>query len=76
MTVAIQSAEDPEGQVLVVHLGITRPDNALDAHQTGLTPSHIRTIIAGALEGGWRPESPGSTFRYRYPLIRDTIGRP
>ncbi|GAB5543736.1 MAG: hypothetical protein SangKO_034960 [Sandaracinaceae bacterium] len=68
MTLAVQAAAGRS--VLVVDLGVTRPDNCLRPHQTQLRPRMVREMIRTALEGGWLPES-DTGFSLRYPIIMD-----
>jgi len=71
MTVAIERITDEPGTVLLVDLGVSRPDNLLAPHQTALTPAVVRTIIDGALRAGWSPAAKSGAYPYEYRLIRD-----
>lgn len=71
MTVAIQRIADAPGAILVVDLGVSRPDNWLSPHQTALKPAEVRRIISAAVEGGWDPESPSGAFELKWQLIAD-----
>jgi hypothetical protein len=68
MTLAVEPLEG-DGK-LSVTLGVSRPDNWIQSHQTSVTPKVVRKIIETALGAGWEPGSPG-TFVLQYPLIQD-----
>ena len=70
MCVAIQSREDA-ACVLLVDLGVSRPDSWLKPHQTALKPAVVRDIIATALRQGWQPSKAGGPFTLQYQLIHD-----
>jgi hypothetical protein len=74
MRVAIQSCAPGASCVLMVDLGVSRPDNWVAPHQTALTPAIVRDIIRKALEAGWVPSARKSPFELEYQLITDTIG--
>jgi hypothetical protein len=71
MTVAIERVADEPGTVLLVNLGVSRPDNWLRPHQTALKPATVRQIIAAALEGGWKPDAAGGPHDFKWQLIVD-----
>jgi hypothetical protein len=71
LRVAIQSCAEGEPCVLMVYLGVSRPDNWINPHQTAIKPSMIRNMIEAALRNGWRPASQKSPFPLCYPIIRD-----
>lgn len=71
MTLAVQSCEEGALSVLVVDLKISRPDNWVHPHQTAVTPSMVRQMIAQALEAGWRPLEATGPFHLEFPLITD-----
>lgn len=71
MCVAIEQAGDGPRCVLVVALGVTRPDNWIDPHQTALKPAEVKVIISRALTAGWEPERAGPPFEFDHGLIRD-----
>lgn len=62
-----------KGAILLVRFNLSRPDNWLSPHQTGVTPSLVKQIIHHALASGWRPKLPGSAFLLDYSLICDTV---
>lgn len=68
MTVAIERISDEPGTVLLVNLGVSRPDNWMRPHQTALTPAVVREVIASALDAGWNPDAQGSAFEYARAL--------
>lgn len=70
MLLAIQRIVPFSRAVLVVDLVVTRPDAAIQPHQTAVTPTLVREMVARAREDGWRPES-GRGHRLEFPLIRD-----
>jgi hypothetical protein len=70
MRVAIQRSRITSAGVLVVNLLVSRPDNWISPHQTAVTPSVIRDIIARAIAEGWDPEKT-EPFALEYGLIRD-----
>ncbi|WP_216618733.1 hypothetical protein [Corallococcus carmarthensis] len=74
MLLAIQASADVPRRVLVVDLRVSRPDNWLSPHQTGVTPAMVRDIIRRALAAGWIPLGAGSPFRFEYGVPRDTVG--
>lgn len=74
MRVAIQSCTPGASCVLLVDLRVSRPDNWISPHQTGLTPAVVKDIIGRALTAGWLPTAEESPFRFEYGLIRDAIG--
>lgn len=71
MNVAIQLQTDSERCLLVVDLVVSRPDNWINPHQTGVHPKLIETIINSALEAGWIPDKNAPTFNHTFGLIRD-----
>lgn len=71
MTLAVQSCDPDARSVLVVSLGVSRPDNWLSPHQTSVTPAVVREVIAGALANGWKPNGETKPFFYEHPLIQD-----
>ncbi|WAS95134.1 hypothetical protein [Nannocystis punicea] len=70
MTLAIQRIEPLSPAVLVVDLRVTRCDNDVRPHSTGVHPAMVREMLARALAEGWRPES-GRGHRLEFGLIRD-----
>ncbi|MFP2899814.1 hypothetical protein [Corallococcus sp. 4LFB] len=75
MLLAIQASEEGPRRVLVVNLRISRPDNWIAPHGTGVTPAMVRDIIRRALAAGWSPLGAGPPFRFEYGVVRETIGR-
>ncbi|WP_236607273.1 hypothetical protein [Sandaracinus amylolyticus] len=73
MTVAVQRASDGARSVLVLDLRVTRPDNRIAPHGTGITPAQVRELIRTAIAAGWDPGR-GGTFRIEIPSVLDTIG--
>ena len=71
-TMAVQLA-GVEGTVLLVKFNLSRPDNIISPHQTGITPALVSQIINQALQAGWQPQLPGAAYRFSYLLIRDGI---
>jgi hypothetical protein len=71
MTVAIERVGVGPSRTLLVYLGVSRPDNWIDPHQTALTPALVRSIITGALSEGWDPDGRGHAFEYEYALVKD-----
>ena len=53
LRVAIQSCAEGARSVLIVNLRVSRSDNWLGQHQTGLTPAAVEDIIKRALSAGW-----------------------
>lgn len=77
MRVAIQACDGGSKCVLIANLRVSRPDNWIMPHQTGLTPAAVADIIERALAAGWDPSSSASRaspFELDYPINRDTIG--
>ena len=73
MLVGIQRIEPLAVSVLVVNCAISRSDNALSPHQTGITPVIVRDMIGEAIKAGWRPET-STSFAHDYPVVMDSIG--
>ena len=73
MMVAIQAADAPRCP-LVVSLGVSRPDNWIHPHQTGITPAQVVAIVRRALAEGWVPSRPGPAFCVEHPVVADAIG--
>ncbi len=71
MTVAIerQRPKSPTPSALIVQLSVTRPDNWIETHQTGVLPRDIRLMIAQAMAEGWNPEG-GKRFLMRFAVIK------
>ena len=57
--------------MLVVNLGISRPDNWIAPHQSAVKPAMVRDMIGKALAAGWKPTGAGKPFEFDYPLIMD-----
>jgi hypothetical protein len=74
MIVAIQSLAARKGRVLLVDLRVSRPDNRVNPHQTGVTPAMVTDIVRRARAAGWDPMRAGAAFRFEYGAIRDSIG--
>ncbi|WP_404368781.1 hypothetical protein ACIHQR_05015 [Corallococcus coralloides] len=74
MLLAVQASEEVPRSVLVVDLGISRPDNWMAPHQTGVTPGIVRDVIRRALAAGWSPLGAGPPFHFRYAVEKETIG--
>jgi len=68
MRVAIQAARAESTCVLIVNLGVSRPDSWIRPHHTGLTPATVRTIIEHALTSGLDPLATKSPFEIDYSL--------
>ncbi|MCY1060689.1 hypothetical protein [Nannocystis sp. SCPEA4] len=66
MLVAVQRVAPLSPAVLIVDVGLSRPDNTASPHQTSVTPMLVRQ----AREAGWQPES-GRGYRLLFQLIRD-----
>ena len=73
MLVGIQRVEPHAVSVLVVNCAVSRPDNVLSPHQTGIAPAMVRDMIGKALKAGWRPET-STSFAHVYPVVMDSIG--
>ena len=73
MLVAIQRIKPHALSVLVVNCAVSRPDNVLSPHQTGITPAMVSEMIGQAIAAGWRPET-STSFTHAYPVIMETIG--
>lgn len=73
MTLAVQRIEPFSRAVLIVDLGVSRPDNAVSRHGTMVTVAVVRQVVAWALADGWRPES-GRGHRLEVRLFRDSPG--
>jgi hypothetical protein len=73
MCVSIQSCEEGSTSVLIADLRVSRPDNWLAPHQTGLSPSIVRSIIQRARASGWDPLGSRSVLM-EYGLIKDSPG--
>jgi hypothetical protein len=71
MTVAIERIVEEPGAILLVNLGVSRPDNWITPHQTTIKPGEVRQIIAAALSEGWDPDTPSSAFEFEWQLILD-----
>ncbi len=70
MTLAIQADTDKNSRsLLLVDLGVSRPDNWIVPHQTAVTPDIVVDIIYKALQKGWLPLQKGSPFLFKYQLI-------
>lgn len=74
MLLAVQASEEVPRRVLVVDLGVSRPDNWIAPHQTGVTPGMVRDIIRRALAAGWSPLGAGPPFRFDYRVVKETMG--
>ncbi|MBN8231084.1 hypothetical protein JYK02_26540 [Corallococcus macrosporus] len=74
MNLAVQALSEGPRRVLVVRLGISRPDNWIVPHQTGITTAMVREMIRRALRAGWKPLGAGPPFLFKYPVVKDTIG--
>jgi hypothetical protein len=70
MLVAVQRVAPLSRAVLVVDVGLTRPDNSGARHETAVTPMLVRLMVARAREAGWQPDS-GRGHRMLFQLIRD-----
>jgi len=71
MTLAIQHRAAGAQSLLMVNLGVSRPDNWISPHQTAVTPAVVREIIAAALSQGWQPLDATEPFFLDHALIRD-----
>lgn len=71
MRLAIQPCDARGQSVLVINLGVSRPDNWIGPHQTAVTPAMVREMIAAALAAGWQPFQATEPFFWDYPLVRD-----
>ncbi len=69
MHLAVQRSEPAAPGILVVNLGVSRPDNWIVPHQTAVTPSVVREAVERALRAGWLP-SVRQTYVLAHPLIR------
>lgn len=74
MVIAIQARAEGPRRVLVVRLGVPRPDNWLAAHQTGVTPAQVGDVVRRALDAGGLPSAPARPFRFEYAIAADSIG--
>ncbi|MBZ5708543.1 hypothetical protein [Nannocystis pusilla] len=70
MLVAVQRVAPPSPAVLIVDVGLSRPDNTASPHQTSVTPMLVRLMVRRAREEGWQPES-GRGYRLLFRLIRE-----
>jgi len=70
MLVAVQRVAPFSRAVLVVDVGLSRPDNEVARHETSVTPMLVRLMVARAREAGWQPDC-GRGHRLRFQLIRD-----
>ncbi|HEX9061910.1 MAG TPA: hypothetical protein VF941_17155 [Clostridia bacterium] len=70
MNLAVQSACKEGRTVLIVNLGVSRPDNWINPHQTMITPAVVRKIINAAINDGWNPNGGGKTFYYKYQIVK------
>lgn len=75
MVLAVQGRSAPKGRILLVNLGVSRPDNWIAPHQTGVVPAQVREMIREALAAGWNPDEQGSAFQLEHFVICHTIGR-
>lgn len=73
MTLAVEPCDSDARSVLVVSLGISRPDNWISPHQTSVTPAVVREVIEGALASGWEPNGKTEPFFYEHSLIKDRV---
>ncbi|GAA3746928.1 hypothetical protein HDA32_001449 [Spinactinospora alkalitolerans] len=62
MTFAVELADSP-GRTLVVTTPHPHPGNWMGASATAITPAAVAASIRAALDEGWRPDSPGATYR-------------
>ncbi|WXH27427.1 hypothetical protein WA016_01350 [Myxococcus stipitatus] len=74
MRIAVQASTQGPRKVLLVDLSVSRPDNWIARHGTGITPATVRDIIERALAAGWVPCSTGPAFIFRYAVVQDTVG--
>lgn len=68
MILAVQSTCEHVRTILIVDLGVSRPDNWIEPHQTMITPSIVRKIIRAAINDGWNPNGAGGKFEYLYQI--------
>lgn len=71
MRLAVQPCTAGPRSVLVVDLGVSRPDNPVRPHQTAVKPAMVRDMVRRALSAGWVPGKAGAPFPFRYGLILD-----
>lgn len=71
MLMAVESEAEDKNCVLLVNFNISRPDNAINPHQTSVTPNLVSKVIERALAAGWKPEDKAPNFEFNYGLIRD-----
>jgi hypothetical protein len=71
MLLAIQASAEGPRRVLVVDLGVSRPDNWMAPHATRITPAIVREIIEKALASGWEPRSGGAPLRFDYSVVKE-----
>lgn len=71
MRLAVQACTEGPGSVLIVDLGVSRPDNWVRPHQTSVTPAVVREMVRRALAAGWSPGKAGRPFSFRFGLILD-----
>ena len=74
MSLVVQLACQDKRTVLVVNLGVSRPDNWIEPHQTMITPAIVRNIIISAINDGWNPNGTGGIFKYTYQIIKHSLG--
>ncbi|AKT37995.1 hypothetical protein [Chondromyces crocatus] len=74
MHLAVQAIAEGPTRVLIVDLGVTRPDNGITPHGTGITPALVRHMIWCALAAGWEPRGAGLPFAFEYRVIMDSVG--
>lgn len=75
MRLAIQQAGAGPRTVVVVDLGVLRPDNWLRPSGTGVTSAVVEDIVRAALASGWAPDRAGTPHRLDYQLVADAVGR-
>ncbi|GAB1545419.1 hypothetical protein NUACC21_80950 [Scytonema sp. NUACC21] len=65
LTVAVEKAENP-GATLIIEMPQAHPCNWMGEKPVPVLPSNVENCIKRALELGWKPSEPGSTFELSY----------
>lgn len=65
MRLAEQTCAAGPRSVLVVDLGVSRPDNWVCPRQISVMPAGVRDIVRRALAAGWVPGKAGAPFSFR-----------
>ena len=71
LTISVQAIDPAARGVLMIDCLVSRPDNVLAPHQTGVTPAMVADMIREARARGWDGRR---ASRLRVPIARDVIG--